>query len=259
MICFAAITPHPPIIIPGIGKTKDLELVQNTILAMDRLTQELENSKPDTMLVISPHAPFGEESFGINSARVLKGNLGDFGLDDEFRFENDSEIAGGIKRASFAKKIKAEFFDSVLDHGAIVPLYYLAEDVEIKLVHLSFSGLDFPEHYSYGEVVGQVSEDSLKRVAIIASGDLSHRLNPGAPAGYAPEGKEFDGKLIEFLKSKDEKNILNFDKAFVSNAGECGLRSIIMLIGILKSKEWKFDLFSYEGPFGVGYMVARLI
>lgn len=259
MICFAAITPHPPIIIPGIGETKDLELAHNTIFAMDRLTQGLEGSKPDTIIVISPHAPFGQDFFGINSVKNLKGNLTDFGLSDEFHFENELEIAQNIKRASSEKKISAQFFESELDHGALVPLYYLAEDVRIKLVHLSFSGLDFFTHYQYGEVIGQVLANSSKRIAVIASGDLSHRLMPGAPAGFSFKGKKFDQRLIDLLKEKKVKDILNFDIDFVSEAGECGLRSIIVLLGIIKSEKYNFELFSYEGPFGVGYMVARLI
>lgn len=259
MICFAAITPHPPIIVPGIGKTEDLKLVQGTILALDRLAQDLEGSKPDTVIIVSPHAPFSPDFFGINSVDNLIGDLSDFGLYDEFNFENDLEIAENIRNASSEKKINVQFYESDLDHGALVPLYYLMEDTKAKLVHLSFSGLDFKTHERYGEIIGQVIEDSAKRVAIIASGDLSHRLIPSAPAGYSPKGKEFDQKLIELLKAKREKDILDIDIDIVDQAGECGLRSVIMLLGMIRSKEWNFDLLSYEGPFGVGYMVARLV
>lgn len=258
MICFAVVTPHPPIIIPGIGRAEDLESVKNTILAMDCLSQELEKSKPDTIIIISPHAPIRLDSFGINSVKNLKGDLTAFGLNDEFIFENDLEIAEEIRKDSTSKKIDAQFFKSELDHGALVPLYYLMENINARLVHLSFSGLDFKTHYQYGEIIGQVLSDNSKKVAVIASGDLSHRLIPGAPAGYSPKGKEFDQKLIECLKEKKEKDILNFDRDFVEEAGECGLRSIIMLLGIVKSKDYHFKLFSYEGPFGVGYMVGRL-
>jgi len=259
MICFAAISPHPPIIIPGIGTGEDLKSVQNTILAMERLRGDLEKAKPDTIIIISPHAPFEPDSFGINSAQALVGDLSDFGLDEKLEFQNDPDIAREVEKKSLEKKVNTHFYKSALDHGALVPLHYLAQRTKPKLVHLSFSGLDFLSHYRYGELIGKLLEDNSKRVAVIASGDLSHRLIPGAPAGYSPKGREFDQKLIEFLKGKEEKNILNLDLDFVSEAGECGLRSVIMLLGIIKFKDWHFDLFSYEGPFGVGYMVARLV
>lgn len=259
MICFAAIAPHPPIIIPGIGEGEDLKRVQKTILAMERLRQDLEKTKPDTIILISPHAPLEFDSFGINSAQALTGDLSGFGLDKQFEFKNDLEIAREICEISLARKINAHFYESALDHGAMVPLYYLIENIKPKLVHLSFSGLDFLSHYQYGELIGEILADNFKRVAVIASGDLSHRLTSGAPAGYSFQGKKFDQKLIEFLKEKKENDILNFNETFVEEAGECGLRSIIMLLGIVKLEEWHFDLFSYEGPFGVGYLVGRLI
>lgn len=259
MICFAAIAPHPPIIIPDIGGEEDLKRVQKTILAMEHLCRDLKKAKPDTIIIISPHAPLEVDSFGINSARELAGDLSGFGLDKQFEFKNDLEIAREIRKISLAKKMNAHFYESALDHGAMVPLYYLTKNIKPKLVHLSFSGLDFSSHYQYGELIGELLADNFKRAAVIASGDLSHRLIPSAPAGYSPSGKIFDQKLIEFLKEKKENDILNFNETFVEEAGECGLRSIIMLLGIVKSEEWHFDLFSYEWPFGVGYLIGRMV
>ena len=39
--------------------------------------------------------------------------------------------------------------------------------------------------------------------------------------------------------------------------GECGLRSFIMMFGALDEYEIKSEVYSYEGPFGVGYAVAE--
>lgn len=258
MICFAAIAPHPPIIIPGIGKKEDLKKVQKTILAMESLRQDFEKSKPDAIIIISPHAPMEFGYFGINSAKTLAGDLSDFGLEMPFKFTNDLEIAQKIQKISGEQKIGARFFASPLDHGALVPLYYLTKNLKPKLAHLSFSGLDFLAHYRYGEIIGSICADSREKIAIIASGDLSHRLSLDAPAGYSPRGEEFDRKLIEFLENKKTEKILSFNSAFVEDAGECGLRSVIILLGALKAKECRFGLLSYEGPFGVGYMVGRM-
>ncbi len=259
MICFAAIAPHPPIIIPGIGAPEDLKRVQKTILAMENLRENLEKTKPDTIVIISPHAPFEFDSFGINLAKILAGDLSNFGLDKNFEFKNNLKIAKEIKKIFLSEKINVSFYESALDHGALVPLFYLTKNIKSEIVHLSFSGLDFLSHYQYGELVGEILENNPDRVAVIASGDLSHCLIPDSLAKCTPAEQNFDQKLIEFLTAKKEKDILNFDRAFVSEASECGLRSIIMLLGIIKSREYYFELLSYEGPFGVGYMVAKLI
>jgi len=42
-------------------------------------------------------------------------------------------------------------------------------------------------------------------------------------------------------------------------AGECGLRSFCFLLGILEASgiDWQPEILAYEGPFGVGYLVAN--
>ena len=57
---------------------------------------------------------------------------------------------------------------------------------------------------------------------------------------------------------KDIKGILNLDLDFVEAAGECGLRSILILLGALDGLNWKPEILSYEAPFGVGYLVTNI-
>jgi len=259
MIDFACITPHPPIIIPGIGRPEDLAMVPETVAAMQRLGEEISLIDPDVIVIISPHAPIEPYFFSINSAHSLEGSLADFGMNQAVSFKNDSEI---IDRIKYSTEMNTETFvhthSSPLDHGALVPLFYLAKNIRPLLVHLSFSFLSLQAHYDYGEIIGRILKSESKKIAIIASGDLSHRLIPDAPAGYSPRGEEFDRTLIQMLSQKDIKGILNLKNDFIEEAGECGLRSIIMLLGMIKSKPYRFKKLSYECPFGVGYLTAKL-
>ena len=68
---------------------------------------------------------------------------------------------------------------------------------------------------------------------------------------------EFDGRLVDYLKGPDREAIMGFDEEFLAEAGECGLRSFIMMFGALDEFEIKSEVYSYEGPFGVGYAVAE--
>jgi len=225
---------------------------------MERLREDLEEANPNTILIISPHAPTNTNGFLINSDANLKGSLIDFGLDEDFSFKNDYELMEKIGYYSDMAGILVHFNAGFLDHGALVPLYYLTKNIKLKLVHCSFSFLNFEAHYRYGEIIRKViDEEKGKKIAVVASGDLSHRLKPGAPAGYSPGGKKFDETLIKMLKERDISGILNLDPNLIEEAGECGLRSIIILLGILGGK-YAFNLLNYEGPFGVGYLVAEL-
>lgn len=257
MISSAYVVPHPPIIIPGVGMPEDLKLVKKTISAMEKLGTGLEKEKPDTILLISPHAEMNHHTFVINFSPKLAGSFVDFGLDADFVFENNIDLVEEIVSAANDKNIPVHLHGSFLDHGTLVPLYYLAKAIKPKLVQLAFSMMDYQRHYEYGKLIGGVLRESKEKIAVVASGDLSHRLTPDAPAGYSPRGKEFDEKLIKLLSGKDVKGVVNLDKNLIEEAGECGLRSIIILLGILDG-EYEFDILSYEWPFGVGYLTAKL-
>ncbi|HEC92673.1 MAG TPA: AmmeMemoRadiSam system protein B, partial [Candidatus Atribacteria bacterium] len=219
---------------------------------------------------VSPHGPVDFNQFTINDSPTLAGHFYNFGdFQTELVFKNDLESIEQIKntltyfnhdRGSF--KINQLPFREInlkeLDHGALVPLYYLSREYpKFKVVPIAYSYLDIETHFKFGKILKKAIESQDKKIAIVASGDLSHRLTPEAPAGYSSRGKEFDEKLIELLKNKDVKGILNMDPDLVEEAGECGYRSIIILLGVLDGLNWQPEILSYEGPFGVGYLVAN--
>jgi len=137
-----------------------------------------------------------------------------------------------------------------------VPLYYLAKaGFKGQIVHLSIGMLAYEEMYTFGKAVQAAIRHMDKRVAVIASGDLSHRLLPEAPAGYHPSGPEFDRQVVEALKNADVKKLLAIDGKLVEEAGQCGLRPIFFLMGAMGGLDVESVHASYEGPFGVGYAV----
>lgn len=60
----------------------------------------------------------------------------------------------------------------------------------------------------------------------------------------------------EIIKEGKLEKFLEMDKDMVEEAGECGLRSLQILAGILDGLPLKSQVLSYEGPWGVGYMTA---
>ena len=64
--------------------------------------------------------------------------------------------------------------------------------------------------------------------------------------------------MRQCLREGDVKKLLNIDPSLVEAAGECGLRPIIIALGALDGYAFETEELSYEGPFGVGYLVARL-
>lgn len=258
-IDYAFVTPHPALIIPDVGG-RYLGDVAATVESMKELGRRAKEISPETIIVVSPHCELFLRYFGIVTQERIEGNFREFGAPNvKLQFDIDLDLTQKIIDSAKKSDLPIrEIRDVYLDHGAMVPLYYITRELSYKpkLVLLSFSLLPMEEIYSFGKVIDSVAEG---KVLFVASGDMSHRLIPGAPAGYDPMGEVFDQAMVEILKNGNLKALLEIDPDLAERAGECGLRSLIMLAGIMDGKKIRTRFLSYEGPFGVGYLVGEVI
>lgn len=258
MLVFAAIVPHPPILIPQIGKN-NLKKLKKTIAAFDILEEDLNAARPETLIVITPHGDLSYETFTINTNQKYRANFQAFGdFSTELEFKADLQLINELRAKNEVNLPIQLISQPNLDHGASVPLYYLTrKEKNRKIVPINYSFLNYAKHIEFGAALKEAVFSSDKRCAIIASGDLSHRLSFQAPAGFSPRAREFDKKLIQLLKKKSVDAVLGIDPALIEDAGECGLRSILILLGAIRNMNYDFQVLSYEWPFGVGYLVGE--
>lgn len=259
------LAPHPPLLIPEIGKG-DLAAVKATALAMEELACRVKQSRPDVVIVISPHAPLFEDVIAILTDDPLSGDFSTFGVSRAaYSFRNDPELIDAIMDQSARAGIMTYRFDSRsrrrygraqgLDHGVLVPMHFIGKETgpEVPLVAMGTALLTRNELYDFGKVIDKAAGELKRRAVLVASGDLSHRLIPQAPAGYDVKGREFDETLICLLRDMDVEGILSLDDSLLERAGECGYRPLVTALGALDGDDPKSEVLSYEGPFGVGY------
>jgi len=258
-LVFAAITPHPPMLIPSIGK-ESIKKLEKTRIALEQMEKDLYVTHPDILLIISPHGSYFNDAFTINMNSQYQTDLREFGdLATKLKFTGDLQLATlireGTKKENFPATMVSE---KNLDHGSSVPLYYLTQHLKnLKVLQIGFCDLDWKTHVAFGNMIADKIAQTNKRVAVIASGDLSHALISDAPAGYNPAGPEFDHKIQEFLAANNLSGMLQLDAQLVLDASECGFRSFLILMGILQGVRHTYKSYVYEGPFGVGYLTAN--
>ena len=254
-LIFSAIVPHPPIIIPNIGKG-NLKKLENTIKSFEKIRKELIDNAIDTIFIISPHGIVQSESFTLNLSPEFFCDFKNFGdLETKKTWAGNIGLAHRIREQLETKAPLQMTTEHELDHGSAIPLLLLTKDLNnIKIIPLSYSGLNNEAHYKFGQLLKRELIFNKDRVAVIASGDLSHRITKDAPAGYSPKGKKFDKKLIDLLEKGKTDEILKMDHDLINEAGECGLKSILILLGIIDDIKHTPKLLSYEHPFGVGYL-----
>ncbi len=268
MLTMIGLAPHPPIIIPEIGRDR-LGEAEKTVQGMKELSRQMKEAEPEILMLITPHGRIVKEGPAIQTGSELRGDFGQFGFPAiKISLKTDKELVDLIVEESANEDLQPLLIEDngpfpggggSLDHGAMVPLFYLQQSgLNIPGIHITFSFHPLEQLYNFGRTLKAAVERRGKKVAVIASGDLSHRLTRGAPAGYNPRGADFDRKLVEYIRDGKVDKILNFDRQLIEEAGECGLRSFVMALGMLDRENLIPEIISYEGPFGVGYLVATL-
>ena len=263
------IFPHPPIIVPEVGKGEEMK-ASSTMAGCQRVAKDIKEKKPDTIIIITPHGPAFRDAVGVSVQESLTGSFKSFGRPDvHMEYSNDVELVDsifeqsqrfGIAVAELSPQLAIRYgLESELDHGSLVPLYYINKELDnFKLVHICIGFLSFEELFDFGGVIDKVIKAMDRNVVIVASGDLSHKLTLDAPAGYNKRGKEFDDLFVRLLREEKFEEVLSMEEDLIESAGECGLRPFAILFGCLKEYRIKPNVISYEGPFGVGYCVAEI-
>ena len=265
-IVYACIAPHPPVIVHEVGHGREEE-TRRTLDALDVVAKEIASFEPETVVVISPHGPVQPEGAGILTTPRAQGDMRRWDAPDvRFDFETDLDVVEQAQAAAEEDGLPLVALESWddgaidgLDWGCTVPLYYLRAGFgRARLVAITPS-YQVPEyHHKIGESIGRALKASGKRIVVICSADLSHALMPGAPGGYNPAGREFDAAYQDAIATWDVDWILSAQRDFRIRAAEDAVSQTAMLMGMLSGCRLRPRILSYEGPFGVGYMVASV-
>lgn len=264
--------PHPPVVVPSVGKGRELQ-ASATIDACRAVGRRIAEFAPETIVLISPHAPLFSDYVFVYDAPSLQGSLARFGASSvTYGVAEDEAFVAELGRAFAAEGITGGTpsprdlerlgIDCELDHGALVPLYFiLSEYAKFRLVCLSPSDFDVSTTMRVGSIIARVARGLGRRACVVASADLSHKVTAESPYGMVPEGALFDHEVAEALRQGRPDRILRVDPPLRTAAAECGYTSIVMMLGSLGVGDGapvSTELLSYEAPFGIGYCVARV-
>ena len=259
-ITAAFMVPHPPMIIPEIGKGSEKQ-VSKTIEAYESVAAKIAKIKPETIIITSPHSIMYSDYFHISPGAGADGNFKRFGAKEvAFSEYYDEELRDRICQLADEKDFPAGTMgerEPELDHGTMVPLWFIRQKYKDgKIIRIGLSGCGLLEHYRLGEIIKQAVEDCNRNVVFVASGDLSHKLKEYGPYGYAKEGPEYDEKIMDVAKRAAFGEMLEFSEELCDKAAECGHRSFVIMAGALDGQSVIAKVYSHEDVTGVGYGIA---
>lgn len=255
----AFLVPHSPILIPEIGKSNQ-PLLRSTLEAYATLSARLKEMGAETLIIISPHGLGQEKYFSANAFPTPQGDLSQFGLlAAQKKFNTDLLLLDKI-RQTITTPLQL-LSSKTLDYATAITLKLLTDERPVKIISLQVaSNLSVSDHLNFGRELGMILRSQSKKIALIASGDLSARLKKNSPSGYSPKGAKFDSKIITALDAGDKaaEQLIAIDSKLAEAAGQCGLKPLAILIGALDGCVFEADILSYQTELGIGYLSADL-
>ena len=252
--------PHPPMIVPDIGRGSEAQ-VEETTRAYERVADEIAALCPETIVITSPHSIMYADWFHVSPGGKAAGSFAAFRAPNvAFSEEYDTELVAEICRLAKEKDFPAGTEgerDKALDHGTMVPLWFIRNKYKGgKIVRIGLSGLPLTDHYKLGMMIKAAAEKLDRRVVIVASGDLSHKLQEYGPYGYVPEGPEYDERIMDVMGRAAFGELFDFDEGFCDRAAECGHRSFVIMSGAFDGTTVKAEHLSHQDVTGVGYGIC---
>ena len=259
-IVAAYMVPHPPMIVPQVGRGSEKQITK-TIRAYEAVAAGIAGIRPETIIVTSPHAVLYADYFHISPGEDATGDFGSFRAPEvRFAEKYDTELVKAICALAKEKDFPAGTLgerDRRLDHGTMVPLYFIEQQYTgFRLVRVGLSGLSHAEHYEFGQIIRQAVEQTGRKAVLIASGDLSHKLQEYGPYGFAEEGPEYDRRIMDAAGRTAFGEMLTFEESFLDKAAECGHRSFLIMAGALDGMNVEAKVYTHEDVTGVGYGIC---
>jgi aromatic ring-opening dioxygenase LigB subunit len=253
---------HAPIVIPPIGGGR-AEQCAATSKAMQDAANSVAESNPDRVVVLDPHLICSADAYiCVETRHAIRGSFKAFGRSDlTVDFPSDLNFHSHLVESAADRRFPVKVMEQQdLDHGAMVPLWFLLEaGYKGPVCVVGYPWRASPEsHSDFGRFLRSACGGYKGKTAVMASGDLSHRLQQGAPSGYHPSAHLFDKYFVECVEAGELAKASQVPEDLSDLAAEDSSESMAIAAGAVGETSASAKVLSYEAPFGVGYMVALL-
>lgn len=261
--------PHPPVLIPEIGNGQEYK-AEKTLQGMGKIADLVKAYSPETIIYLTPHGNSFNNGTCILYEQELEGDFKDFGHKNlGFKKSMDIDLINEIGvfldeedlvNVLLDKPLAKQYGVTIkLDHGVMVPMHFIDQKYsDYKIVHISPGFTSLIEQYKIGMAIRKAIKKLNRKVLVVASGDLSHCLKEEGPYSYHPMGQVFDDFIVECVSNFDGNRLVTISPTIFEPAGQCGLRSFCIAFGMLDGYKGSGEVYSYEGPFGVGYLTGSI-
>jgi AMMECR1 domain-containing protein/aromatic ring-opening dioxygenase LigB subunit len=249
-----------PVVVEEVGRHRSRQCLETT-RAMQTLAARACAHDPDLVVLLTAAAPRDSLRWGVCTASRLSGHFGSAGA-EQVGVVLPGALDAATQLLALAREaglLTQELDNLALNDAARVPMHFLQ--------HVGWHGptlwIAAPPRAAaaaerMGALLARVADQAQQRWTLIVCGDLSRRLKPGAGTGYHPLAKDFDSEFRGYIEAADLRRATGIDHELRAMANETVLDPLAVAAGAIDYAARGPRTFSYEAPFGVGYLVAML-
>jgi aromatic ring-opening dioxygenase catalytic subunit (LigB family) len=213
------------------------KLRQDAEAAFAVLRADLEAAAPDVLIVVANDQFVNFfwnniPTFFVTIGDEVKGQF----TRHKFRYRNHKDLGKAIVRAGMDQAMDFSYGERIeLQHTQNVPLYFLLPEPKIPILPFYVNTWVDPAPsprrcYQVGELIRGVADSSTERVAILATGGLSHF--PGSPR-IGEIDERFDHKLLEVMRQGEGRSLIEYSVADLLQAGDTEFLNWMVVIGAI--------------------------
>lgn len=213
------------------------KLRQDAEAAFAALRSDLEQAKPDVLIVVANDQFVNFfwnniPTFFVATADEVKGQF----TRHKFHYKNHKELGKAIVRAGMERGIDFSYGEHIeLQHTQNVPLYFLLPQPTMPILPVYVNTWVDPAPsprrcYQVGELVRAVADQSSERVAILATGGLSHF--PGSPR-IGEIDESFDHQLLDVMRQGKGKSLVDYSVQDLLQTGDTEFLNWMVVLGAI--------------------------
>lgn len=225
------------------------DAVDRLLSGYSRLAADIASAELDVLLVTADchFQKFGGAATVVGTGVTHTGSMSFFQRSDlDLELTGHPQFAAAIVEAVHAAHREVEAAPRVdLDHGLIVPLRLMLPRPDLPVIPIitqparGFSPFAARE---FGQIVRQVVADSGLRVGMLATGGLSHWLDPGK---FGHVDIEFDTYLLQMIQAGRGSDLSQLEPYALLDHGQYEFLNWLIMFG-LTGPGVRGDVYAYE-------------
>jgi aromatic ring-opening dioxygenase LigB subunit len=267
-LVFAAIAPHGGLVIAEACEPGEAHLALSTRKGMERLGRLFAATRPEVVVVATPHNVHVAGALGVIVAGRVAGHLAGAPPSVALDLPSDAALAWQMLAALADAGIPSvavsfggndpESAVAPMDWGVLIPVWFMGgrrrPPVPVVVVTPA-RDLSAEEHVRAGEAIARASVASGRRVAFIASADHGHAHLAHGPYGFDRGAREYDDLVADLVRRDELHRLAEIPPDLIERAKADSWWQMLILHGATRHG-WRGRLISYEVPTYFGMMTA---